>query len=168
MTFETSTAQELAPKLNCATEGPEQAVSAVSAQGASCLAPVTAEVVRTGAAQEEQAAHGSVPEALQVVPAAHNVVGGEEGVDDGVCVGVRVGVEVCDGVGFGFHGKDKVFTLDDARAALGAGCPTVLIGNCGYTPETAEARPDEAPQLLDSTGGLPAAAWAAKGDDCRR
>jgi N-ethylmaleimide reductase len=48
-------------------------------------------------------------------------------------------LEVVDGVGFGFHNKDKLFTLDDARAALGAGCPTVLIGNCGYTPETAEA-----------------------------
>ena len=90
MTFETSTAQELAPKLNCATEGPEQEVSAVSAQGASCLAPVTAEAVRTGAAQEEQAAHGSVPEALQVVPAAQD----SRDLPEAVAVAEAVAVDV--------------------------------------------------------------------------
>ena len=35
LTFETSTAQELVPKLNCATEGPVHSLSDVAAQAAS-------------------------------------------------------------------------------------------------------------------------------------
>ena len=43
-------------------------------------------------------------------------------------------VHVMDGLGFGFHGKDKVFRLYDARRLFSR----VIIGNVGYTKEKAE------------------------------
>ena len=51
------------------------------------------------------------------------------------------GIEVMDGLDFGFHGKSAVYTLDHARAAIAGGNPagtTALCGNVGYTLETAE------------------------------
>jgi N-ethylmaleimide reductase len=51
------------------------------------------------------------------------------------------GVEVMDGLGFGFHQKTEPYTLVQARAAIAAGNPagtTALAGNVGYTLETAE------------------------------
>ena len=43
-------------------------------------------------------------------------------------------VHVMDGLGFGFHNKDKVFRLADARKHF----DRTIIGNCGYTRDTAE------------------------------
>jgi N-ethylmaleimide reductase len=44
-------------------------------------------------------------------------------------------VHLVDGLGFGFHKKCKAFTLPEARDLYKGS----LIGNCGYTPATAEA-----------------------------
>ena len=43
-------------------------------------------------------------------------------------------VHIMDGLGWGFHGKDKVFRLYDARRLF----DKVIIGNLGYTKEKAE------------------------------
>lgn len=55
----------------------------------------------------------------------------------------RVGcVEVLDGLAFGFHQKTEPYTLARARSVIAAANPdktTALMGNCGYTLETAEA-----------------------------
>ncbi|CUG23371.1 NADH:flavin oxidoreductase, putative, partial [Bodo saltans] len=51
------------------------------------------------------------------------------------------GIEVMDGLGFGFHKKTEPYTLAQARVAIAAGNPagtTALAGNVGYTLETAE------------------------------
>ena len=51
------------------------------------------------------------------------------------------GVEVLDGLGFGFHQKSEPFTLKAARQAVLAGNPegtTALCGNVGHTKESAE------------------------------
>lgn len=51
------------------------------------------------------------------------------------------GVEIMDGLGFGFHKLTEPFTLEMARAAIAAGNPdgsTALCANVGYTLETAE------------------------------
>jgi len=44
-------------------------------------------------------------------------------------------VHIMDGLAFGYHAKDKVFTLYDARKA---GYHGTLIGNCGYDQAHAE------------------------------
>ncbi len=44
-------------------------------------------------------------------------------------------LHIVDGLGFGFHGYGKQMTLADFRAEFDG----PLIGNCGYTQETAEA-----------------------------
>jgi N-ethylmaleimide reductase len=44
-------------------------------------------------------------------------------------------VHIMDGLGFGFHEKCAVFTLEHARTLY----PGIIIGNCGYTRETAES-----------------------------
>lgn len=51
------------------------------------------------------------------------------------------GIEVMDGLAFGFHQKTAPYTLEQARVAIAAGNPagtTALGGNVGYTLETAE------------------------------
>lgn len=46
-------------------------------------------------------------------------------------------VDLMDGLAFGFHKLGAPFTIQEARAILPA--EVALMGNCGYTPETAEA-----------------------------
>lgn len=80
-------------------------------------------------------------------------------------------VHIMDGLGFGFHAKDKVFRLYDARRLFSG----VIIGNVGYTKEKAEGVIDGGvadlvafgrpfisnPDLVDRfKGGLPLAADA--------
>lgn len=43
-------------------------------------------------------------------------------------------LHIMDGLAFGFHGKDKVFRLSDARKLFDG----TIIGNCGYSKDTAE------------------------------
>lgn len=45
-------------------------------------------------------------------------------------------VHIMDGLAFGFHEQGKAMTLDEFRAAYDG----IIMGNCGYTKETAEAR----------------------------
>lgn len=47
-------------------------------------------------------------------------------------------VHIMDGLGWGFHGKDKVFRLYDARRLF----DKVIIGNLGYTKDKAEGAID--------------------------